>query len=105
MQIIIITMATMTFIIIIIFDAHGQRPPLNKRSAAPHHPPPQIWQTQSHQRASNMSNPIMAKPDMANLTNLRNIALNICVSKYEQSKLNKAGYKTVLISTVKKWWF
>ena len=104
MQIIIITMATMTFIIIIIFDAHGQRPPLNKRSAAPH-PPLQIWQTQSHQRASNMSNPIMAKPDMANLTNLRNIALNICVSKYEQSKLNKAGYKTVLISTVKKWWF
>ena len=97
-------MATITFIIIIIFDAHGQRPPLNKRSAAPHLPP-QIWQTQSHQRASNMSNPIMAKLDMANMTNLMNKALYICVPQYEQSKLKKAGYKTVIISTVKTWWF
>ena len=82
-------------IIIIIFDAHGQRPPLNKRSAAPPSPS-QIWQTQSHQRASNMSNPIMAKLDMAILTDLINKALDIFVPKYEQSKHNKARYQNCL---------
>ena len=42
---------------IVTFDAYGQQQPspLNKRSSAPLlPPPPQIWQNQSHQRASNI---------------------------------------------------